>query len=364
MQAMQADPIFEPAVEHPIDEYLRLCREVTMIEARAASLLAHIERLGLHEDAGYLTATAMIRDRLGISGGEARRRVSESRGLAEHAAVRDAYERADIDRPRMSMLLAASKVDTDLFKRDEQVLVDVAAGLGAGEARRAIDYWKQAADAVASVDDEAGLYLRRRLSISETFEGLVRIDGLLDPESGKVVLRAIGSIVETTLLDPEDSRSHLQRRADALVDLCSDHLAHGDTRTSGGTRPHVTLTVVPQALRGQPAQPCELDGAVVTPVTARRIACDAAVTEVVVDGGTVLDVGRTRRTIPPAIRRALEIRDSGCTHSGCDAPSRWCDAHHIVHWADGGPTSLENLRLLCRRHHRGAHQWADYPQRE
>jgi hypothetical protein len=93
MQAMQADPIFESAVEHPIDEYLRLCREVTMVEARAASLLAEIEGLGLHEEAGYLTATAMIRDRLGISGSEARRRVAESRGLAEHPVVRNAYER-------------------------------------------------------------------------------------------------------------------------------------------------------------------------------------------------------------------------------------------------------------------------------
>jgi len=364
MQAMQADPIFESAVEHPIDEYLRLCREVTMVEARAASLLAEIEGLGLHEEAGYLTATAMIRDRLGISGSEARRRVAESRGLAEHPVVRNAYERADIDRPRVSMLLAASKIDADLFERDEQVLVDAAAALTAGEARRAIDYWKQAADEAAAVDEETNLYERRRLSISETFEGTVRIEGLLDPESGKVVLRAIGSIIEPALLDPEDSRSRLQRRADALVDLCADHLAHGDTRTSGGTRPHVTLTVAPQALRGRPAEPCELDGAVVTPVTARRIACDAAATEVVVDDGTVLDVGRTRRTIPPPLRRALEVRDGGCSHAGCDAPARWCDAHHIVHWADGGRTSLENLRLLCRRHHREAHQWADYPKRE
>lgn len=364
MQALQADPLFESAVEHPIDEYLRLCREVTMIEARAASVLADIERRGLHEDAGYLTAAALIRDRLGISSGEARRRVGEARGLSEHPTIRDAYERADIDRPRVSMLLAASKVDTDLFERDEQVLVDAAGSLTADEARRAINYWKQAADQAAAVDDESCLYERRRLSISETFEGTVRIDGLLDPESGKVVLKAIGSIVEPSLLDPEDTRSKLQRRADALVDLCADHLAHGDTRTSGGTRPHITLTVAPEALRGEPAEPCELDGTVVTPTTARRISCDATVTEVVVDDGTILDVGRARRTIPPAIRRALEVRDGGCSRSGCDAPSRWCDAHHIVHWADGGPTSLDNLRLLCRRHHREAHQWTDYPKRE
>jgi HNH endonuclease len=71
-------------------------------------------------------------------------------------------------------------------------------------------------------------------------------------------------------------------------------------------------------------------------------------------GGTVLDVGRKTRSIPPAIRRALEARDRKCRFPGCT--SRWCDAHHVVHWADGGPTRLENLMLLCRRHHRAIHE--------
>ena len=97
----------------------------------------------------------------------------------------------------------------------------------------------------------------------------------------------------------------------------------------------------------------------ISPETARRIACDAGVSRVLTKGDSeILDVGRTTRSVPAALRRALALRDKGCTHPGCTRPHHWCDAHHIVHWADGGETSLANLVLLCRRHHRMAHEGA------
>ena len=70
--------------------------------------------------------------------------------------------------------------------------------------------------------------------------------------------------------------------------------------------------------------------------------------------GSVLDVGRKTRTVPPALRRALDHRDGGCRFPGCGL--RFCDVHHIKHWADGGETRLDNLVLLCRRHHRAVHE--------
>ena len=69
-----------------------------------------------------------------------------------------------------------------------------------------------------------------------------------------------------------------------------------------------------------------------------------------------LDVGRASRTVSPAQRRALTIRDRGCVFPGCDRPPGWCDGHHIVHWADGGPTDLANLALLCHHHHKAIHE--------
>lgn len=103
------------------------------------------------------------------------------------------------------------------------------------------------------------------------------------------------------------------------------------------------------------ARPHLDDGTPVTAVTARRLACDAGRVVVRHDiDGSVLDVGRRTRTVPPALRRALEVRDRGCRFPGCG--SRFTDAHHIVHWADGGETRLGNLVLLCRRHHRSVHE--------
>ena len=71
--------------------------------------------------------------------------------------------------------------------------------------------------------------------------------------------------------------------------------------------------------------------------------------------GEPLDVGRAAATATAAIRRALEVRDRGCAFPGCDRPPGWADAHHIVHWADGGQTSIDNLVLLCGAHHRVIH---------
>ena len=99
----------------------------------------------------------------------------------------------------------------------------------------------------------------------------------------------------------------------------------------------------------------EAGGIHVSAETARRLACDAAKVEMRHGpDGEILDVGRRTRTISPALRRALAARDGRCRFPGCQ--NRRCDAHHIEHWADGGETALDNLVLLCRRHHRAVHE--------
>lgn len=126
----------------------------------------------------------------------------------------------------------------------------------------------------------------------------------------------------------------------------------------GGERPHLNLTVDLETLEGRAGRVCELDHTgVITAEAARRLACDAGISRVIARGGSEpLDVGRRTRTIPPAIRRALVIRDRHCRFPGCDRPHSWCDGHHIVHWLDLGETRLDNVVLLCRRHHRMVHE--------
>jgi hypothetical protein len=96
-------------------------------------------------------------------------------------------------------------------------------------------------------------------------------------------------------------------------------------------------------------------GVRVSAETSRRLACDASRVVMTHDrDGNLLDVGRRTRTISPALRRALEHRDRGCRFPGCS--NGFADAHHLEHWADGGATRLDNLVLLCRRHHRLVHE--------
>jgi hypothetical protein len=118
----------------------------------------------------------------------------------------------------------------------------------------------------------------------------------------------------------------------------------------------MTLTVDVDALASDGE--AEFDRAGPAPgTTARRIACDAAIMRVVMTGRSEpLDVGRRTPVIPAPMRRAVILRDRRCRFPGCDRPHTWCDAHHVRHWADGGPTAISNLLLLCRRHHRLIHR--------
>ncbi len=199
------------------------------------------------------------------------------------------------------------------------------------------------------------------------------IRGRLSPELGAVVQRALEAASErlyqastdragahdrdTQRQDPSESVTVGQRRADALGRLAESALAADLDRGLAGDRYQVVVHVEAEALRegSETGQSALDDGVGVSAETSRRLACDAATVVMRHDpGGRVLDVGRKTRTIPPAIRRALTARDRRCCFPGCE--SRYCDAHHVRHWADGGATRLDNLVLLCRRHHRLVHE--------
>ncbi len=153
-----------------------------------------------------------------------------------------------------------------------------------------------------------------------------------------------------------DPRTFGQRMADALVELATAALSAGDLPAGGGEKPQLVVTVGLDQLRSRTGVGETLDGFPVSPARLRRIACDSSVLPAVLGGaGQPLDIGRETRVVPTGMRRALVLRDSGCAFPGCDRPAGWSDAHHIRHWADGGPTALGNLVLLCGHHHRTVH---------
>ncbi|HEX9761679.1 MAG TPA: DUF222 domain-containing protein [Acidimicrobiia bacterium] len=331
---------------------------VVRAEAERLAWVAEMIATEAYADVGYLSPIALLVDRLGISVGTARRLIGLARALAEMPVVRAAFHDGVLDEPRVHLLAAARQANPDLFSEKEEMLVDSFAGLSMKDFATAVDLWRQNTDLDAAEQDAQQLRDRRYLNVSPTLGNLVRIDGQLDPEAGQTLLTALRSITDPQQLDPTDTRTPGQRRADALTQMCADHLASGKSPISGGFRPQVTVTASYETLLGLlDGTGCETeDCGLLTPGIVRKILCDAEVTPVVLGGGSLpLDIGRSSRTIPWWIRNLLNLRDKGCVIPGCQSRPRYCDAHHVIHWLHGGPTCLENLCLLCARHHTMVH---------
>lgn len=195
---------------------------------------------------------------------------------------------------------------------------------------------------------------KMELSLTQDVNGVIRVRGRLSAEGAAVLRSALSPLAKPV---PEDARSVAKRRADALVELARRVLAAGTLPVEGGVRPQVGLTVDIAELRRHTGV-VDLDwGGTVSIQTARRICCDAEVIPIVMRGGSQpLDVGRRQRLVTGPLRRGLIARDRGCVAPGCDRPPEWCEAHHLVHWANGGATSIDNTALLCGYHHTLVHQ--------
>lgn len=182
----------------------------------------------------------------------------------------------------------------------------------------------------------------------------------LDTESSAVLEAALGPLSGPRSRDSEpDLRPSGQRRAEALIEVVRRAVAAGEGVPTT-TKAQLFVSVDHDDLVARTGAGTTLGGAstgqVLAPETVRRIACDASVIPVVMGAeGEVLDWGRERRLFTRAQVKRLWIRDGGCTFPSCTVPAQWCDAQHLVHWADGGPSDLANAALLCGRHHTIVH---------
>lgn len=198
------------------------------------------------------------------------------------------------------------------------------------------------------------------LFLGRSRRGRMKLTGEFDAEGEAAIRARLDALSKPhpPIDGVRDERCLADRRGEALVDAAHQVLGFGDLSDCGGERPQVTLTVgmdeLEHRLRG-----ALLDyGNQLHPETARMLACDAAVVPVVLKGiSQVLDLGRSRRSLNSALRRALVVRADGhCEMPGCDRPASFCQGHHLIHWIDGGPTALHNLILLCTRHHTLVHR--------
>jgi hypothetical protein len=342
------------------EDFAELQRASELLEAERLRRLAEIRRRGLFRGEGFLSTAAWLAGRFGMSWGLARQQVRMAAALEEMPHTRRALEEGELSTSAVRVLVTARETDPEAFKEREEGFVEAARIHSTQDLQRVAAYWRQAVEREAAVDGEEKLRERRRLHASVTFLGMVRVDGDLDPETGETLLTALRAVLdaESRAGGEPDGRTAAQRRADALGEVCRQWLDRSDRPTVAGEKPHVTLTVDSGVLNGDGHGTSELDHAgPVPPALARRIVCDASIRRVVLAGPSEpLDIGRRTPIVPPGMRRAVILRDRRCRFPSCDRPHTWCDAHHVVHWADGGPTALPNLILLCRRHHRMVHE--------
>ena len=373
------------------EDFAELQRVAEQLEVERLRRLAEIERRRLFSRDGHLSVVAWLATGFNVALGAAREQVRTARALGQMPRTREALGGGEISMSAVRVLVSARDAHPGAFSRAETLLVQAARIHSIADLGRVAAYWRQGVEREQALHGDEELRKRRRLHASVSYLGMVRLDGDLDPETGEALMTALRAVVdaESRSRGEDDERTPAQRRADALGEICRQWLDRADRPAVAGERPHVTVTVDAEVLRGertpspgvttQVTDPSEMSGPGesigpaessrlpatseldhVGPVhfeVARGLTCDASVMRVVMAGSSEpLDVGRRTPVVSAAIRRAVIVRDRGCRFPGCDRPQTWCDAHHVVHWADGGRTAVANLLLLCRRHHRLVHQ--------
>lgn len=339
------------------EQLVALTRLAARLDAQQLRRLERFDRAGGAAATGAASTAAWLRHACRLAPAEAASRTGCARRLTDTlTATAAALAAGEISYRHAAVLSTATTgIPQQATTAAEPTLLTAARQLNPQQLCTVTTHWRHALDADTTRHDEDTAHAQRRLSISTTLGGTVVLDGQLPAEDGALLLTAIHALAAP---QPEDPRTPTQRRADALVELARRALDHGHLPDTGGERPHLTITLdlaTLQAHPGAPAATADWTGPI-SAHSARRLACDAGVTRIITDGASeIFDVSRRTRTIRPALHKALTIRDKGCTHPTCDRPPQWCDAHHIHHWADGGPTNLDNLTLLCRHHHRQAH---------
>jgi hypothetical protein len=341
------------------DEIAELSAHLDAATARLLALIREFDARG-GWNTGFRSCAAWLSWRVGLDPGAARERVRVARALEALPLVAQALAGGQVSYAKVRAITRVATPET------EARLLAVARAGTAAHVERIVRGWRWV-DRRAEARETALRHASRSLHLHQDEDGMVVLRGRLEPEVGALLLQALAAARETLYQRARvpdrqgnvsaETPTMAQRQADALALLAETALHQGLDPGAPGERYQVVVHVDAQAL-AEPAQPGQSvmeDGARVSAETSRRLACDAS--RVVMrheDDGRLVEIGARTRTIPPALRRALHHRDRGCRFPGCGV--RFGQGHHLRHWAHGGPTTLSNLALLCRRHHRAVHE--------
>jgi hypothetical protein len=354
-------------------ELLELTGHLNAGTYRWLNLLADFDAVGGWHGAGVQSLAHWLNWKCGLDLGAARERVRVASALPGLPRIAAAMARGALSYSKVRALTRVAEPATEAY------LIELALHGTAAHVERVVRAYRRARE-VQELGREAAQQASRCVTWHVDDDGSYVIRARLPAESGALFVRALDAAVEAmpvphvsaetyvtgveiagrprpdTDADGTPRPSWSARRADALGAIAETFLRHGLDPLVGGERAQLVVHVDVETLAHRVAGRCEADdGPALAAETVRRLGCDASLVAIVARGTETLDVGRRTRTVPPALRRALEARDRGCRFPGC-SNRRFVDGHHVHHWADGGATSLANLVSLCRYHHRLVHE--------
>jgi hypothetical protein len=342
------------------DQIAELSAHLEAATARLLDLIREFDARGGWSD-GFISCAAWLSWRVGLDPGAARERVRVARALGNLPRLAQALAHGKLSYAKVRALTRAATPETE-----ERLLAVGLAGT-ACHVERIVRGWRRV-DRIAEARETEQRHERRTLRVYQDEDGMVIVRGRLAPEAGAVLMKALEAAREALYrntrpqtFNPVDVSAETplfeHQQADALALVAETALHHGIDPGAPGERYQVVVHVDAPVLADAdaPGQSVLEGGARVSAETSQRLACDASRVVMQHDrNGRVVEVGARTRTIPPAIRRALHHRDRGCRFPGCGI--RFGQGHHIRLWAQGGPTTLSNLAMLCRRHHRCVHE--------
>ncbi|MHB8572042.1 MAG: HNH endonuclease [Candidatus Dormibacteria bacterium] len=349
-----------PARVAPAEELVDLRHLIDLLELEFSRMAAEFASTNRYREDGSLTAVQWIRHNchMSIAAAVDNLTVGESGDNLPQSVA--ATEAGQIGFAHLALLARTGReIEQSATGQsfDENTLLPAARRSSVSRFRHLCQHARHVQDPEGYERSEVAAVEARRLEFSNAPNGGVWLGGFLDSAGGAAVRSALEPLATRT--GEHDARRRNRRLADALVELAVHSMDTGRSAVSPTHRAHLQVTSTLETLLaagGAPAAEQEFSLPVSRKVV-ERLGCDSSVTRVLLAGdSSVIDVGRAHRVVPAATRKALHARDQGCRWPGCERPPSWTAAHHLVHWAQGGRTDLENLVLLCHRHHWMVHE--------
>ncbi|MEX0848570.1 MAG: HNH endonuclease signature motif containing protein, partial [Ilumatobacteraceae bacterium] len=295
-----------------------------------------------------LSMAAYLRDRARLAHRDASEWVRSGRFLLRYTSIADAAISRRLSGSQISAIRSVvTRSNAGVLDDTQDWLIETLELLTAADTEQACHRWRERADAITDTPEPK--IPTRSLRTASLDDGTLLGRFVLDPAAAAAFTKALG--IARHWDGTTDTRSVTDANADAFVDILAFFNANHDRAGTPRHRPHLELV-----LDHGDTNATTTDGRTMPAHATDAFLCDCVIHRVVRARSTVLDFGRATRSVPTPLFRATAHRDGGCRFPGCDRPVAWCDAHHIRWWRNHGETKLDNLLLLCNRHHHLVHR--------